>query len=117
MAQTVYTFDEATIRRIAAAVRDHERRTVAQPQFQQRRFPRSIAGSALYGYTCTENFGATTTGLASATIYSLDGAGSTSFGTDTVYDPMGIFAGEGDTQDGYCIKQGGKYYAIQLGCS
>lgn len=74
-------------------------------------------GIAIYRYTLTEDMGATTPQQASCTIYTIDGNDVTEHATDeTVYDPWPVFDGGESGQSGPCIKQGGKYYTVNLSC-
>lgn len=74
-------------------------------------------GIYIYGFTLT-SAGFVTTKTATADIYPLSSA---AFGTvlvsgATIYDPAGWALGLASGKSGLCVKQDGKYYAIQAGC-
>lgn len=77
-----------------------------------------IGSSSLYSFTLTEDMGNTSSKQASCTIYTIDGDTVTEHETEqTVFDPWNVFVGGKSGKSGPCIKQGGKYYAANLGCS
>ena len=71
----------------------------------------------LYGFQLTNN-GFLTTETAAADIYELNGAvfGSIIDDDAPIYDPSKWAAGAPIDLRGLCMKQGGKYYAIQAPC-
>ena len=71
-------------------------------------------GEFLFGFV-TSNI--MTSGQTSSDFRRLDGAieGDDLPGS-TLYDPMGVFEGLPANTEGYCIRQGGRYYAIQAKC-
>ena len=78
---------------------------------------RGGGGLKIFGFTLT-NAGFVTTKTATADIFPL---ASAAFGTAleedaNIYDPAGWAIGATTGQTGLCVKQGGKYYAIQAGC-
>ena len=79
-----------------------------------RRKPRGGGGNRLFRFTMNENWGATTAGAADSDILEMDG---TDTGIDAdVLDPLGTFSTLTSGSAGLCIRQDGKYYAIQAPC-
>lgn len=75
------------------------------------------SGVSLYHFTLTEAMGATTPNLASCTIYTADGVTRTEHETEqTLYDPDGYLVGAPSGVKGPCIRDGGKYYAMNASC-
>lgn len=72
------------------------------------------SGNRLFRFTMNENWGATTAGAADSDILEMDGTDTTI--DDDVLDPLGIFSTLTSGSAGLCIRQDGKYYAIQAPC-
>jgi len=74
-------------------------------------------GIVVYGFTLT-SAGFVTTKTATANIFPLNEAvfGSSIESGAKIYDPAGWALGLASGKSGLCVKQGGKYYAIQAAC-
>lgn len=102
---STYGFNRRDAREIAAGLGGKEKTT-----------PRgtSAGGGQLFIFRLNEPWAS---GVADSDIYSIDGADYTDTGEDAdVYDPLGVFASLTTDDFGMCLRQSGKYYAIQAPC-